>query len=93
MNQGSPYPECLELRKQHRDPSAETAAGAVLFNVKVLQSWDFRRNRVHVFQCYGYSQRQPGHTGWDGGGIGSERISTYKDRKQHQELRRNLDFG
>lgn len=73
---GSPYPERPELRKQHGDSSAEAAAGAVLLNVQVLECRDLRSDGVHVFQGDGHTQRQPGHAGRDGGGVGSERIAT-----------------
>lgn len=70
------YPECPELRKQHRDPSTEASTGAVLLDVKVLKCRDFRCDGVHVFQSYGHTQRQPGHAGGDGGRVGGERVPT-----------------
>lgn len=76
-----PYPERPELRKQHRDPSAEAAAGPVLLNVEVLQRRHFRCDGVHVFQSYGNTQRQPGHTGRNGGCVCSQRITTWEERK------------
>lgn len=78
----SPDPERSEMGEEHGDAAAEAAARAVLLDVKVLKSWNFGCDGVQVFQCYGHTQRQPGHSGGDGGRVNSERVPSWDDTTQ-----------